>query len=364
LYNAQAGTHIDGFNQGMAKLMNDYAKKFALSKDTIEQRDLKPGIIAVVNILHTAPTYSSQTKDQLSDTFAKQAINAIVKDAGMFEFDRAINDVEAIIKQAIQRANDRKKFSDLSSIKVETKETKAAVSKKLKPAKKLRGDRGVESAEIFVVEGDSAAGSLVRMRLNDSGVYQAVFPLRGKIINAMKTTPDKLFKNTEISTIVTALGCGIGAKYDENKLKYDKVIIATDADPDGSNISMLLQAFFFEYMPKLIENGHLYRVMTPLYDNRLKNGKDVLAYNDAEQDAIIEEHGDNIVETLRNKGLGEIGDEKTGIWMNNPGTRKLYQYAINDFDNAYSNMQLLMGNEIGPRRDFLMENAEFAQNLD
>ncbi len=229
LYNAAGGTHVDGFNTGIAKLMNDYARKFNLSKDTIEQRDLKPGMLAVVSILHTAPTYSSQTKDQLSDTFAKQAVTAVVKEQGMFCFDKAIGDVEKIIKQALARAADRKKFSDLSSIKVETKENKAAVSKKLKPAKRLRGERGVQSAEIFIVEGDSAAGSLVRMRLNGDGLFQAVFPLRGKIINALKTTPDRLFKNAEIATIVTALGCGIGAKYDEAKLKYDKVIIATDA---------------------------------------------------------------------------------------------------------------------------------------
>lgn len=368
--NHQGGTHIDGFNTGIMKLLNKYADKLGLSKDTLEARDTRPGLIAVVNVTYSEPMYNSQTKDLLTNPEVKQDMNKITVSQAQFELDKYIQDVQAIIKQAVARADARKNVDDLSKIKLDNKSLTMQVSEKLSPAKKTGPS---VTAELYIVEGDSASGGLKRTRIQDpvSKLYQAIMPIRGKIINAAKATPAKVFENTEIATIITALGAGYGKDFNESKLNYDKLIIATDADADGAQIAELLRMFFFKYMRPLIENGHVYRVMSPLYINLVKDPdnkgktKDVYTYDQNEQDAFLSKTDEkDIKEIRRYKGLGEMNDPLVKKTMIMPGSRRLIQFTVDDFDSAFENADLFMGKEVAPRREYLFENAEFAEILD
>lgn len=368
--NHQGGTHVDGFNAGIMKLLNKYADKLSLAKDTLEARDTRPGLIAVVNVTYSNPMYNSQTKDLLTNPEVKQDMNKITMSQASFELDKYIQDVQAIIKQAVARADARKNVDDLSKIKLDNKSLTMQVSEKLAPAKKTGPS---VTAELYIVEGDSAAGGLKRTRIQDSvsKLYQAIMPIRGKIVNAAKASPNKVFSNTEIATIITALGAGYGNKFDESKLNYDKLIIATDADADGAQIAELLRMFFMKYMRPLIENGHVYRVLSPLYINFVKDNKakgklrEVYTYDQNEQDAFLSQTNEaDIKEIRRYKGLGEMNDPLIKKTMITPGSRRLYQFTIDDFDNAYENAELFMGKDVAPRREYLFENAEFAEILE
>ena len=368
--NHQGGTHVDGFNTGIMKLLNKYADKLGLAKDTLEARDTRPGLIAVINVTYSNPMYNSQTKDLLTNPEVKQDMNKITLSQAPFELDKYIQDVQAIIKQAVARADARKNVDDLSKIKLDNKSLNMQVSEKLSPAKKTGSN---VTAELYIVEGDSAAGGLKRTRIQDdvSKLYQAIMPIRGKIVNAAKASPKRVFENTEIATIIMALGAGYGPTFDESKLNYDKLIIATDADADGAQIAELLRMFFFKYMRPLIENGHVYRVMSPLYINFVKDPNntkkinEVYTYNQNEQDAFLSKTDDKLLkEVKRYKGIGEMKDPLVKKTMILPGSRRLYQFTIDDFDSAYENAELFMGKDVAPRRKYLFENAEFAEILD
>jgi len=370
VHNQQGGTHIDGFNTGLMKLLNKYAEKLNLSKDTLESRDTRPGLIAIVNVLYSEPMYNSQTKDLLTNPEVKQDMNKITMSQAQFELDKYIQDVQAIVKQAVARADARKNVDDLSKIKLDNKALTMQVSEKLAPAKKTGPS---VTAELYIVEGDSAAGGLKRTRIQDkvSKLYQAIMPIRGKIVNAAKASPKKVFENTEIATIITALGAGYGKNFDESKLNYNKLIIATDADADGAQIAELLRMFIFKYMRPLIENGHVYRVMSPLYINFIKDPKskdkikEVYTYDQTEQDTFLSQTDESTIKEIRRyKGLAEMDDPLVRKTMITPGTRRLYQFTVNDFDAAYQNAELFMGKDVPPRREYLFENAEFAEILD
>lgn len=368
--NHQGGTHIDGFNNGIMKLLNKYVTKLGLAKETLEARDTRPGLIAIVNVTYSEPMYASQTKDLLTNPEVKSDMNKITMTQASFELDKYIQDVQAIVKQAVARADARKSVDDLSSIKLDNKSLTMQISEKLSPAKKIGPN---VNAELYIVEGDSAAGGLKRTRIQDpvSKLYQAIMPIRGKIVNAAKAPASKVFENTEIATIITALGAGFGNKFDESKLNYDKLIIATDADADGAQIAELLRMFFFKYMRPFIENGHVYRAMSPLYINLVKDPdakgkyKEIYTYDENEQDKFLSStEKSDIKEISRYKGLGEMDDSLVKKTLITPGTRRLYQFTMSDFDAAYANAELFMGKDVGPRRKYLFENAEFAELLD
>ena len=369
VYNSQGGTHVDGFNNGVMKLLNNYAEKFNMVKEPLEARDTRPGLVAIISIKYSDPMYGSQTKEALTTPAVKSMMQKIIMSQGEFELDKYVQDVEAIIKQAVLRADARKKVDDLTNIKLDMKALNFNASKKLAPAKKT-GSK--VNAELYIVEGDSAGGGLKHTRIQDDNakLYQAVMPIRGKIINAAKATPEKVFANEEIATIIAALGAGYGKDFDESKLNYQKLIIATDADSDGAQIAMLIRMFTFKYMRPLIENGHVYRALSPLYVNEIKNTEnngthEVYTYTEKEQTQFLAKTDDNdIKEISRYKGLGEMNDELIFKTMIQPGTRRLYRFTVEDFDKAYANAELLQGPEVGPRREFLFENAQFAEILD
>ena len=363
--NHNGGAHVDGFNTGIMKLLNKYATKLNLSKDKLDSRDTRPGLIAIVNIEYSTPMYDSQIKDQLTSEEVTPSMLKITSTQAEYELDKYIVDVENIIKQSVARAEARKNIDDLSNVKIDNKEMSRQVSKKLAPAKHT-GSK--VNAELFIVEGDSAGGGLKRTRIQDpqSKLYQAVMPVRGKVINAAKASPARVFENNEIATIVTALGAGYGNNFDESKLNYDKIILATDADSDGAQIAQLLRMFFLKYMRPLIANGHVYRVMSPLYINIMKNKQpEVYTYTQNEQDNFLDsEDSKNIQEVKRFKGLGEMNDKLIRQTVITPGSRRLYQFTIEDFDKTYENAELFLGTEVAPRRKYLFENAEFANILD
>lgn len=364
--NNQGGTHIDGFNNGIMKLLNQYVTKLNLAKEKLEARDTKPGLVAIVSILYSDPMYGSQTKDLLTTPEIRPAIQKITTSQGQLELDKYIQDVEAIVKQSVLRSETRKNLEDLSNIKLDKKSISQHISKKLEPAKKTGPN---VNAELYIVEGDSAAGGLTRTRIQDkdADLYQAVMPIRGKIINVAKNSPKKVFENEEITTIIGALGAGYGKNFDESKLNYQKVILATDADADGAQISQLLRMFFFKYLRPLIENGHVYRAMSPLYISEIKiNNKieEKFAYTQQEQDALISKYGSKIKKVKRYKGLAEMKDPLVKKTLITPGSRKLVRYTVDDFDEAYANAELFMGPIVPPRKKYLFENAEFAEILE
>lgn len=363
LHNKFDGTHVDGFYTGISKLFNNYAKKLDLSKTTIESKDLRPGLVAVISLMHTNPSYNSQTKDRLTEINSKKAVNGIVFESGQFEWDKYISDVEAVIKQAKFRESIRQKIEDLSNDEINSQATKAKLSKKLKPSKKVKGQPGVVSAEIYVTEGDSASSQLIKTRLNGKyGYYQAIMPIKGKIINVEKASKEAILKNEEVQTLLSAIGTGINDQYDESKLRYDKIIVASDSDPDGDHILTLITTAIYKYCPQLITNGHFYRAMAPLYENHLKNKTIIHSYTEQEQEIFNNsKDAKNLVTTKRYKGLGEMTTQLTKITLIDPVTRKLFKYNTNDIDSAYKTQQMLMSSDIKPRKDFIMENANFAE---
>lgn len=366
VHNHLGGKHIDGFNSGIVKLLNNYASSLNLAKETLSPRDLKPGIIAIVNILYSDPMYNMQTKDMLMTDEVQPAVAKIIATQGQAELDRYIQDIETIVKQAVARADARKSLEDLTNVKIDKKTMTNKLSNKLSPARKT-GNK--VHAELYIVEGDSAGGGIKRTRIQDDNAkfYQAIMPIRGKIINAAKATPATVFQNTEIATIVTALGAGYGKNFDESKLNYERLILATDADADGAQIAMLLRLFFFKYMRPMIENGHVFRALSPLYVNTIKDGKttkQVNTYTEDEQEQLLNTTDRaNLKSTERYKGLGEMNDDMIRQTMIVPGQRRLVQFTVDDFDEALDNAEMLQGKEVGPRHDFFFENAEFGDLL-
>lgn len=350
------GTHVNGFYTGWARLMNDYASKFNLAKDTIESRDLKAGITAVVLAFHTKPQYAGQTKDKLANADATQALIKITKEAGAFTMDHYPKDIEFIIKKALEAQAFRKQLDSFDTKQLNSKEAKKVVAKKVAGAATTglvdrQGNKLL--TEIFAVEGDSAGGGIQRKRINNPKrrIYQAVLPLRGKVISSFNNSAEKVFANAEIAAIVTTLGCGVGKDYNESKLNYDKFIITTDADVDGDDIALLLLTFFFKHMPQFVKDGHLYLAVTPLYVNHIDKKNVHFTYTETEQKEWLSKN--KPIKVNRNKGLGELEDKMVYTTICNPETRKLIRLQPDDFDASLGLLELFKGPDAAPRREYI-----------
>ena len=357
--NSLGGTPVKGFNIGIARLLNKYAKDFSLSKTTIEQRDLLPGLITVIVMKDPLPQFDGQTKKEITSNNAKNALNNITYNDAQLQTDRAIEEIKLVIKEAIKRANERKKIAD-SSVNLNTKAITNRVNKKLSSAKKLGLD-----AELFLVEGDSAAGTLINERDNK---FQAIMPLRGKVLNTFKATVADSMANMELNTIFAALGTGVGKDFNIKKLKYGKVIIATDADPDGAHIADLILTAIIKFTPQLLLDGRIYRSVSPLYINQVKEKNKVVekyVYTEEEQEQFLQKTAKSkIVHVNRNKGLGELNDNQVQKIIINPQTRKLLQYHI-DEDNigdAYEMMDIYMGRNPEERRKIFSDPNLFTSS--
>lgn len=364
VYNSLGGTHLNGFYDGLLKLIRHYYEAFAdvmkskyrrqidlilkvnKSKNMTRlftKRELAPYTYVVINFKHSNPILRSQTKDELTSPEAKKAVINIFYTHAMHYFDRNIRAVQTILGYLIKDLYEKAKDDDADA-KLSCKEQKLAVSTKLAAARYTGSGKG---AELILVEGDSAAGSLKENRDAD---YQAVLPLRGKILNVQKATLSRALANTEIATIFSVLGAGYGKNYDDQKLQYDKVLICTDADVDGAHISVLLQTLFLKYLPGLIENGHVFRIITPLFVNTLKNKKEVYTYDDQEQEQFLKKNAKKLAEVNRNKGLGELTKPQVIETILTPKTRHLQEIIINDEDQAYDTTEELMGSSVAGRK--------------
>lgn len=334
--NPNGGTPVKGLENGISVLLNKYAKDFNLYDKTIEMKDVRCGLVAAINLTHPAPNFEGQTKKQITSTNAKSALKNIVTTKAPLVIDRNIEPITKLIKTITDRIHQRElaeKATDLSSKKVLGK-----LSQKLAKAKVLG-----ENSSIYITEGDSASGGAKRTR----DKTQAVMPIRGKIINSLKKTKQALI-NEEAATIFSALGTGIGANYDESKLNYGKVVIMTDADDDGAHIATLLLTLFMKFTPDLVKHGHVYRVISPLYVDKNKNNSYHFCYTETEQKYYLKDHQPTSVQRL--KGLGEMDDKLVKKTLMTPGSRRLVQYKIKDFDDASQLVDHLMGSSVDYRK--------------
>ena len=352
------GTHEVGFKNALTKVTNTYARKLGYLKDAdanLKSEDTREGLTAIVSVKLPDAQFESQTKAKLGNSEIRTIVDAIVVEK-LSEFYEENPDVA---KQIIGKSCDAAKAREAARKARELARRKDAFGSSALPIKLADcQDRRSEYTELFLVEGDSAGGSAKDGR--DSR-FQAILPLRGKVLNVEKSRLDKVYSNESLIPIIQALGCGIGDEFDSSKLRYGKIIIMADADVDGSHIQVLLLTFFFRHMRQLIEDGHIYLAKPPLY--KITKGKvERYAFSDEERDKIFEEIGGGQAE--RYKGLGEMDKEQLWETTMDPNTRTIIKVQIGDALKCDEVFSLLMGDKVEPRREFIETNAKFVENLD
>ena len=360
IYNAEGGTHITGFKTVFTTVINNYARELGILKDkdaNFNGADVRNGMTAVVSIKHPAPRFEGQTKTKLDNQDAAKATAKVTGDEIQLYFDRNLDTLKTVISCAEKAAKIRK-TEERAKTNLLTKQKFSFDSNgKLANCE----SRDASQCEIFIVEGDSAGGSAKMAR---NRMYQAIMPIRGKILNVEKASIDKVLANAEIKTMINAFGCGFsegyGNDFDITKLRYDKIIIMADADVDGAHISTLLLTLFYRFMPELIYEGHVYIAMPPLYKAIPSKGKEEYLYDDAALEKYRKTHTGNFT-LQRYKGLGEMDAEQLWETTLDPERRILKKVEIEDGRMASDVTEMLMGNDVPPRRAFIYEHARDAQ---
>ena len=360
IYNAEGGTHITGFKTVFTTVINNYARELGILKEkdaNFNGADVRNGMTAVVSIKHPAPRFEGQTKTKLDNQDASKATAKVTNDEIQLYFDRNIDTLKTVISCAEKAAKIRK-TEERAKTNLLTKQKFSFDSNgKLANCE----SRDATKCEIFIVEGDSAGGSAKMAR---NRMYQAIMPIRGKILNVEKASIDKVLANAEIKTMINAFGCGFsegyGNDFDITKLRYDKIIIMADADVDGAHISTLLLTLFYRFMPELIYEGHVYIAMPPLYKAIPSKGKEEYLYDDAALEKYRKTHTGNFT-LQRYKGLGEMDAEQLWETTLDPEQRILKNVEIEDGRMASDVTEMLMGNDVPPRRAFIYEHARDAQ---
>lgn len=355
----EGGTHVSGLKTALTRIINQYARELGVLKDkdeNFEGRDIRNGLTVIISIRHPNPQYEGQTKTKLGNSEVRAIVDEIFSIEAQNFFDRNIEILEKIIDIASQSAKLRQAEEKLKG-KLLNKSMALAVNGKLAACKRTTKP---EDAELFIVEGDSAGGSAKQGRNRE---FQAILPLRGKILNIEKQNIANILKNTEITTLISTLGCGfgegLGDDFNISKLKYHKIIIMTDADVDGAHIRTLLLTFFYRYMPELIYEGKVYIAMPPLY--KITNGKkEIYFYDDKELEEYMKNNKGNI-SIQRYKGLGEMNPEQLWETTMNPKTRILKQVTIDDFFEADNITSILMGKNARKRQKFIKAKAYLAE---
>ena len=361
IYTQEGGTHITGFKQKFTTIINQYARELGIlkEKDTnFTGLDVRNGMTAVVAIKHPAPRFEGQTKTKLDNPDAGVAVSNIVGDEVTLYFDKHQEELKSVIDCAVASAKIRKAEEKAKNNVL--KKTKYSFDSNGKLANCER--KNPEECEVFIVEGDSAGGSAKTAR---NRATQAILPIRGKILNVEKASIDKVLANAEIQSIILTFGCGFsegyGNDFDISKLRYNKIILMTDADVDGAHIDTLLLTFFYRFMPELITNGHIYIATPPLYKVIQKNGKGEYLYDDKALDDYRKKHHGKSFTLQRYKGLGEMDPEQLWETTLNPETRILKQVEIEDIRLANEVTEMLMGSDVPPRRNFIREHANEAE---
>ena len=360
IYNAEGGTHLTGFKSMFTTVMNNYARQLGILKEkdaNFTGADIRNGMTAVVSIKHPAPRFEGQTKTKLDNQDAAKAASKVTGDEIVLYFDRNLEDLKAILSCAERSAKIRK-TEERTKTNLLTKQ-KYSFDSNGKLANCLKKDP--KQCEIFIVEGDSAGGSAKTARNRD---YQAILPIRGKILNVEKATIDKVLANAEIKTMINAFGCGFsegyGNDFDITKLRYDKIVIMADADVDGAHISTLLLTLFYRFMPELIYEGHVYIAMPPLYKAIPAKGKEEYLYDDKALEKYRKTHKGAFT-LQRYKGLGEMDAQQLWETTLDPATRILKRVEIEDARMASEVTEILMGTDVPPRKAFIYRHAQDAQ---
>ena len=359
----EGGTHLSGFKNALTKTFNEYARNNKLLKeneDNLSGEDIREGLVAIISVKIQDPQFEGQTKQKLGNSEAQTAVNAIVSEKLTYFLEQNPGIAKLISDKAItaQRARAAaRKARDLTR-------RKSALDGMSLPGKLADcSSKNPEECEIFIVEGDSAGGSAKSARKRDT---QAILPLRGKILNVEKARPDKVYSNAEIKSMITAFGTGIQEDFDISKLRYNKIIIMTDADVDGAHIDTLMLTFIYRFMPELIKEGHVYLAQPPLY--KLEKNKQVwYAYSDEELDNILKEVGrDQNNKIQRYKGLGEMDAEQLWETTMDPERRVLKKVVLDESMLSETDLTFntLMGDQVAPRREFIETNAKYVSNLD
>ncbi len=359
MHTIEGGTHETGFTTALTSVLNDYAHSHGIIKaeEKLTGEDTREGLCAIISVKLTDAQFESQTKAKLGNSEMRTLVAGLMKDKLSEYLEEHPNTAKIVLEKALAASRAReaaKKARELTRRKSVLEGS--GLPGKLSDCQEKR----TELTELYLVEGDSAGGSAKSGR---NSRFQAILPLRGKVLNVEKSRLDKVYSNTSLIPIIQALGCGIGDEFDPEKLRYGKIIIMADADVDGSHIRILLLTFFFRHMKKLIEDGHIFLAQPPLY-KITKGKKNHYAYSDAERDAIIAEIGEVGTKTSRYKGLGEMNPEQLWETTMDPEQRTLLKVTVEDAIACDEMFTVLMGDQVEPRREFIEENAVYATNLD
>ena len=361
IYNAEGGAHLTGFKTQFTTIMNNYARELGVLKEkdaNFTGADIRNGMTAVVSIKHPDPRFEGQTKTKLDNQDASKATSKVTGEEAVLYFDRNLEVLKNVLACAERSAKIRKTEEKAKTNMLTKQKYSFDSNGKLANCE----SRDASRCEIFIVEGDSAGGS-AKMARNRN--FQAIMPIRGKILNVEKATIDKVLANAEIKTMINTFGCGFsegyGNDFDITKLRYDKIIIMADADVDGAHISTLLLTLFYRFMPELIYEGHVYVAMPPLYKAMPSKGKEEYLYDDKALERYRKAHKNQKFTLQRYKGLGEMDAQQLWETTLNPETRMLKQIEIEDARMASDVTEILMGTDVPPRKAFIYEHARDAE---
>ncbi|MBE6589491.1 MAG: DNA topoisomerase (ATP-hydrolyzing) subunit B [Ruminococcaceae bacterium] len=360
----EGGTHEIGYKTALTKVFNDYGRKYGIIKESeknLSGEDVREGLCAVVSVKLTEAQFEGQTKGKLGNSEMRTIIYSLVTE----KLEEYLEENPGVGKAILEKALAAYRAREAARKAREATRRKGLLEGSTLPGKLADcQEKNAEMTELYLVEGDSAGGSAKQGR---NSRFQAILPLRGKVLNVEKTRLDKVYSNLSLIPIIQALGCGIGEEFDCAKLRYGKIIIMADADVDGSHIRILLLTFFFRHMKQLIEDGHVYFAQPPLYKiykKGSKYGSERYAYTEEEKEAIVAEMGGVNIEADRYKGLGEMDPEQLWETTMDPAHRTILRVTIEDAIACDEMFSVLMGDKVEPRRIFIEQNAKFAENLD
>ena len=357
----EGGTHLEGFKRGITKVFNDYARAHNILKEkdsNLLGEDIREGMTAVISVKVKEPQFEGQTKTKLGNSVVTGIVQSMVVEVLAPFLEENPSVAKAILEKCISASRAREAARKAR----ELVRRKNSLESTTLPGKSADcSEKDASQCEVYIVEGDSAGGSAKQGR---DRRFQAILPLWGKMLNVEKSRADKIYNNEKLQPVILAVGAGIGADFDINKIRYGKIIIMADADVDGAHIRTLLLTFFFRYMRPLIENGNVYLAQPPLYKLSKKGFKDVYCYTDEEMAQHLQEMGRDNVNIQRYKGLGEMNPEQLWETTMNPKTRIMIKVTMEDAMKADAIFNVLMGEEIAPRREFIEKNAKSVRNLD
>jgi DNA gyrase subunit B len=360
IHTIDGGTHLTGLRAALTRTINDYARKQGLLKENeanFSGEDTREGLTAIVSVKHPDPQFESQTKVKLMNAEAKSLVESVVAERFGAFLEENPREAKAVVEKCLTSTRAREAARRARDLVIR----KSALESMTLPGKLADcSERDPVQAEIYIVEGDSAGGSAKQGR---DRRFQAILPLRGKILNTERARLDKILNNNEVKALITALGTGVGDDFDLSGLRYHRVIVMCDADVDGAHIRTLLLTFFFRYMQPLVEAGHLYIAQPPLY--RVEHKKQVhYVYSDEEKDALIKKLNGANAAVQRYKGLGEMNPEQLWETTMDPEHRTLLQVTIDDAAAADTTFDMLMGSAVPPRKRFIQTHAKNVRNLD